>query len=83
MSQETSRHPAEAQEEELTTEESIHFRAHSIRISAKDILLDTDAAPESFPNRDRVLQLANEILALVPVYDAAREAADDRKRART
>jgi hypothetical protein len=70
----------ESKEEELTEEEKIHFRAHSIRVSTKDILLDANAAPASLPNREKLTALANEILALVPVYRPALEEADDRAR---
>jgi hypothetical protein len=80
MTRENFAHSPESPEEELTEEEKIRFRAHSIRVSAKDILLDASAAPGSFPNRDKLTRLANEILSLVPVYRTALEQADDRSR---
>jgi hypothetical protein len=80
MSNENFAPSPESAEGKLTEEEKIRFRAHSIRVSAKDILLDATAGPESFPHRERVTALANEILTLVPVYKPSLEEADDRSR---
>jgi hypothetical protein len=80
MSNENLAQFSETQEEDLAEGEKILFRAHSIRVSAKDILLDAAAAPASFPNREKLTALANEILALVPVYRPSLEEADDRGR---
>jgi hypothetical protein len=80
MSKENFVPSPEPRKEKLTEGEKILFRAHSIRVSAKDILLDATAAPASFPNRDKLTRLANEILALVPVYRPGLEKADDHSR---
>jgi hypothetical protein len=70
----------ESREPDMTEGENILFRAHSIRVSAKDVLLDATEAPASFPNREKLIALAQEMLALVPVYRPALEEADDRSR---
>jgi hypothetical protein len=56
------------------------WRNNEVRKAAKDLRLNISALPEDFPTRLRVLQMVDEILALVPVLDADDEARDDQER---
>jgi hypothetical protein len=67
-------------EEEYGEQDRLRWQQREIRIATKDIFMVAEQLPERFPNRDKVLQLAEQLLILVPVYDQADEDFDSRER---
>jgi hypothetical protein len=55
--------------EETTPAERLRWNHSEIRRGAKDLRIVLGQTAETFPHRERLFQLADEILQLVPIYD--------------
>jgi hypothetical protein len=71
---------ADRGEDELDEQEKLAWNHFEIRREAKDLRLILGHTAESFPHRDKLFQLVEEILTLVPVYDTSDEEKDELKR---
>src|ERR1039458_6965264 len=66
-------------EDEYTESTKLKSTHREIRHAAKEVGMLVENLPTDYPDRGKVVQLANEILALVPVYDQADEEYDERQ----
>jgi hypothetical protein len=68
------------EEDALDDNERLTYCQNTVRVLAKDLRAILGSAPESFPNRNRVVEISNELLTLVPVLDQKFEDNDELKR---
>jgi hypothetical protein len=80
MTSESFSLPEDWVEDEYTEADKLRFTHREIRHAAKDISLLVQNFPADYPNRDKVVQLAREVLDLMPVYNAADEAYEESQR---
>lgn len=61
-------HEEEPGDEDWPREELL-WRSNEVRKAAKDLRVNVAALPDDFPNRQKILLMVDEILALAPVLD--------------
>ena len=60
--------------------ELLRWNHSELRREGKDLRTVVLQTPEDFPHRERLLEIAEEILRRVPIFDQADEDSDERKR---
>ena len=67
-------------ESEASEEERRRFNHSELRLAAKDLVIGQ--TPYDFPHRQRLFEIANEVMNLVPVYNQEDDEHDDNRRKR-
>lgn len=72
--------PVQGNEDETNEQDRLRWNHSELRREAKDLRIIVSQTPENFPNRERLFQIADEVLSLVPIYDQIDEDSDERSR---